>query len=391
MKKMFTLIASCFLLSGSLMSQTIGMVGLFTEWGTNPDIVMTTLDNENYSATAIPFAVTGGMKFRQDSDWAVNWGGADFPMGVAVSGGSDIPVPAGTYDVTFNIVTGDYNFTAAATGYSVVNLVGGFAPAATSLELATADGINYFRDNVPVVGNNVNIEVVGGSTYGGSGLVGMAVANASAIPVADGYYNVIFNKNTLAYAFSQVSVGLIGTAIPPYDWSVDVDMVSTDGGVTFKLDNYAVLDGVMKFRANDGWGTNWGEYIDDGIEVDTVFAGGNDIAVTAGTYDITFNRYTGIFCVSPTACVIAEGFPAGLGLNEMETAINSTVSPNPTDGILTINMEGEILSTEIFDMAGKVIFTSKSKELNVSNLEVGTYIYKISTEKGNSFGKFVKK
>jgi hypothetical protein len=54
-------------------------------------------------------------------------------------------------------------------------------------------------------------------------------------------------------------------------------------------------------------------------------------------------------------------------------------------------MEGEIVSTEIFDMAGKVIFTSKSKELNVSNLEVGTYIYKISTVKGNSFGKFVKK
>ena len=43
--------------------------------------------------------------------WDINWGNAsDFPYGQGVQGGSDLPVSAGTYDVYFNDLTGQYLF-----------------------------------------------------------------------------------------------------------------------------------------------------------------------------------------------------------------------------------------------------------------------------------------
>ena len=41
----------------------------------------------------------GEIKFRQDNDWAVNFGGAD---GTLVDGGDNFVVTAGLYRVMFN-------------------------------------------------------------------------------------------------------------------------------------------------------------------------------------------------------------------------------------------------------------------------------------------------
>lgn len=75
--------------------------------------------------------VDGEMKFRADQAWAVNWGSsvseaglgrdgdawsytgdisAAFPRGVAQLNGSNIPVRAGRYEVTFNTETLEYSF-----------------------------------------------------------------------------------------------------------------------------------------------------------------------------------------------------------------------------------------------------------------------------------------
>jgi hypothetical protein len=76
----------------------------------------------------------GQLKFRADHSFASNWGaptsrenlaqpmgfdfGGDpstvFPAGVATFGGLNIPVEAGTYDVTFNSQTFEYSFAEAA-------------------------------------------------------------------------------------------------------------------------------------------------------------------------------------------------------------------------------------------------------------------------------------
>lgn len=78
----------------------------------NPtDIIMNSTDGDVYSLNNQ--ALTDGeLKFRQNLDWSVNWGGTDFPSGSAVLNSSDnIPVTAGTYDISFFRDNQSYTFT----------------------------------------------------------------------------------------------------------------------------------------------------------------------------------------------------------------------------------------------------------------------------------------
>jgi len=55
-------------------------------------------------------ASDGGIKFRADTSWTINWGAEDFPAGTGALGGANIQPVAGTYEVTFNASTGEYLF-----------------------------------------------------------------------------------------------------------------------------------------------------------------------------------------------------------------------------------------------------------------------------------------
>lgn len=76
------------------------------------------------------------------------------------------------------------------------------------------------------------------------------------------------------------SYGVIGSAVAPYDWSVDVDLTWDDKKLAFVITGLELKDGEIKFRANDDWGVNVGGSFDDLVD------NGSNIAVTAGTYDI---------------------------------------------------------------------------------------------------------
>lgn len=382
MKRIFTLLT---VLSFSTLTfaQSIGMIGDFSNWST--DEVMTTSDNVIYTTTGFTFTVTGGVKFRQDADWAINWGDAAFPSGTGTQGGANIPVPAGTYDVTFNITTGEYSFTAVSTGFDEIGFTGGFNGYQAVVPMATLDGIDYLYTDKFFGEPNVNFQRTAPTTatWGGSAFPsGTAAENASDIPLTVGYYNVAFNKNTLAYNFQQVPVGLIGSAIPPFDWSVDVPMESTDGGITHYLYNFTIGDGVAKFRANGGWAMNWGGPAD--FPADTAFVNGPDIAVAAGTYDtISFNRYTGQFnfggSVSP-----------GLGINELEK-INASAFPVPAEDIITFVADADDFEVVITDLTGKVVMKTASNTVNISTLNAGTYLYKLTSGNRTGSGKLIKK
>ncbi len=382
MKKLFTLFLS--LSIGSLtFAQSIGMIGDFSNWST--DEVMNTSDNETYTISAYTFTVTGGVKFRQDGAWDINWGDAAFPSGTGTQGGSNIPVPAGAYDVTFNITTGEYSFTAVSTGFDEIGFTGGFNAYASVVPMATLDGVDYIYTDKFFGSPNVKFQrtTPTATTWGGSAFPsGTAAENGSDIPLTVGYYNVSFNKNTLAYNFQQVPVGLIGTAIPPFDWSVDVPMESTDGGITHYLYNYTISDGVAKFRANSGWAMNWGGPAD--FPADTAFINGPDIAVAAGTYDtISFNRFTGQFnfggSVSP-----------GLGINNLEE-LNSFAYPVPADDIITFVADAKDFEVIITDLTGKVLMKTTSKTVNISTFAAGTYLYQLKSGNKVGSGKLIKK
>jgi starch-binding outer membrane protein SusE/F len=50
------------------------------------------------------------IKFRENSDWAYNWGGTVFPEGIAVLNGPVLSVPYGNYDLTFDCNSLFYSF-----------------------------------------------------------------------------------------------------------------------------------------------------------------------------------------------------------------------------------------------------------------------------------------
>lgn len=390
MKKLFTLI-SAIAFSTLTFAQTMGIVGQFTNWGTDPDIVMTSSDGVLWEATGVVVSVNGGIKFRLDSDWANNWGwdqvSAGFPNGIAVSGGfgNDIPGVAGTYDVSFNTSTLEYSFVEAATGFDAIGFTGGFNSYAAVESMSTLDGADYFKTDFFFVAPNVKFQrsTPTATNWGGTAFPsGTASENGNDIPLTVGYYNVAFNKNTLAYNFQQVPVGLIGSAIPPFDWSVDVPMESTDGGITHYLYNYTIGDGVAKFRANGGWAVNWGGPAD--FPADTAFINGPDIAVAAGTYDtISFNRYTGQFSFGGSV-------EPGLGIKDLEK-LNASAYPVPAEDIITFVADAKDFEVTITDLTGKVMMKTSSNTVNISTFATGTYLYQLKSGNKVGSGKLIKK
>jgi len=79
--------------------------------------------------------------------------------------------------------------------------------------------------------------------------------------------------------------GIIGSAVPPFDWSADVDMFYNGQRKMWEI-TADFNAGEFKFRANDGWSVNYGDNGADG----SLDAGGANIALpSAGNYTIRFD------------------------------------------------------------------------------------------------------
>ncbi|GAB4329389.1 MAG: hypothetical protein OHK0038_03390 [Flammeovirgaceae bacterium] len=96
--------------------ETIGFIGSavpVTGWDSDVDMHNPTLIEVRKWVLTIDL-IPGACKFRANDGWAINWGGRDFPSGVAEFGGigNDIPIPeAGKYKIEFNDETLQYRFT----------------------------------------------------------------------------------------------------------------------------------------------------------------------------------------------------------------------------------------------------------------------------------------
>ena len=98
------------LIDRGIQEHSIGIIGTAVN-GWYEDVDMATSDGENYNLSNFPLE-EGELKFRQDNDWIVNWGGYAFPTGIGWQNGPNIPVLKGTYDITFNRLSGEYDFMA---------------------------------------------------------------------------------------------------------------------------------------------------------------------------------------------------------------------------------------------------------------------------------------
>ena len=97
------------------------------------------------------------------------------------------------------------------------------------------------------------------------------------------YYSLTLDKSApkVIKNFSFNSIGVIGDATPT-GWDADTDMQFNPEKQRFYAD-LSLVDGTIKFRANDAWDLNWGGA--DGVLV----VNGDNIAVTAGNYRIYVN------------------------------------------------------------------------------------------------------
>lgn len=93
----------------------ISMPGEYQGWDPTQNLMnpfMATDTNHDWLLKNLEIDSDTELKFAADGAWTVNWGGAEFPYGLGVQDGSNIPVLAGKYDVYFNDILGTYTFVA---------------------------------------------------------------------------------------------------------------------------------------------------------------------------------------------------------------------------------------------------------------------------------------
>lgn len=304
-KKLLTAFTFLFV-ANFMIAQSIGIIGSATPNGWDSDTDMTQ-DMVNTDLWTINIdLITGEAKFRQDDDWAVNWGAADFPTGVGEQDGANIPVPGGNYDVTFNSATGEYSFTYTGTTFASIGVIGDATPNGWDSDT------NMIQD--PISGQvwTLELELVAGGvkfradddwTDNWGSLdwpAGVGTPGGDNIPAMAGNYLITFNTATGEYSFETLiaeynTIGLIGDATPG-GWADDTDLTKNPNNSSLWSGNITLTDGEAKFRAEDDWAVNWGGAdFPAGIgEQD-----GPNIPVVAGEYNVNFNSHTGEYSFDP--------------------------------------------------------------------------------------------
>lgn len=359
-------------------TQTISLIGSCTpenSWAADYD--MATTDNityrlYNFTLTAATDPATTGVKFRQNHDWAVNWGSANFPMGTGTQGGANIMTQAGTYDITFNRTNGTYTF--IPSGFTSVGIWG---PAVDSqngfggpdVDMVTTDGIIYTLPSFYFSSGTAYFRYNDDSftTFGSVSFpTGTAVEHGPSIQVTGGEWFVTYNKNTGAYSFTYPSVGILGSALP-VGWGSDVDLF-TANGFNYNISGLVLTDGLVKFRQDNSWDKNWGAAA---FPQGQGTQNGPEIPVTAGTYYVDFVRTSGSYVFSNDLS------------NPENSLLKLKIYPNPSSTIWNLSHTTTIDSIELFDIAGKVIqhFSPNAAQfrLDGSALPSGVYFVKIKS------------
>ncbi len=91
----------------------MGMPGGYQGWspeGTLMDAMSTVVENHDWVMKNAVYESDTELKFAANGSWDVNWGNVAFPLGIGTQGGDNIKVVAGTYDVIFNDILGEYYF-----------------------------------------------------------------------------------------------------------------------------------------------------------------------------------------------------------------------------------------------------------------------------------------
>lgn len=144
--------------------------------------------------------------------------------------------------------------------------------------------------------------------YGDNGADGTLEKDGANIAVTAGTYSITFDQNNLSYTIEKLSWGIVGSGAPNGWDGPDLDFFYDPA-----TDQWRALaklaDGEIKIRKNNDWGLNYGDNGADG----TLEKDGANIAVTAGTYLVTFNQRELTFIIEPISIpgIVGSAAPNG--------------------------------------------------------------------------------
>ena len=180
----------------------VGNAGPFGDWPGDDDSRDTYLNkNPNdanhwtlASVTLKDTPVDGGIKFRAEAAWAINWGSAAFPVGVGTQNGANIQCTAGTYKIDFRSDTGDYAFAEPSSTYDllssdVIKIFPNPAKDVLNVEINTG----ALRGNVTATLFNINGEQIKSQIFQVNGIAKMNVSDV----IAGNYVLRISNDKNL--------------------------------------------------------------------------------------------------------------------------------------------------------------------------------------------------
>lgn len=228
----------------------------------------------------------GHIKIRSNNSWTLNYGDNGLDGGLD-EGGSDIPVTAGTYKITFNLSTLKYTIEAYSWGLVGNATTNGWD--GPDMRMTYDPFSDTWKAIVSLKAGEMKFRFKNdwGLNYGDNGADGTLEAGGANIAVTAGNYLVVFDLKNLAYTITPINIwGVVGSAAPN-GWDgpnvrFTLDFSKDDVWV---INRIALTAGEIKFRTNDSWDVNYG---DNGLN-GTLETGGANIPVAAGNYKIVLD------------------------------------------------------------------------------------------------------
>jgi hypothetical protein len=272
------------------LSTTWGVVGsAANNWGATPDLPFFKTDVDGVLAAYVTLT-DGEMKFRENNDWANNYGSDSSTGGNLVAGGGNLTVSAGAYKIVLDL----NNLTYTIENFSI-GIVGGAYNnwgATPDFMLEYDQYSNVFRGIVNLIDGEMKFRMNNdwGTNWGDDGTDGTLDAGGANIQVTEGIYIATVNLNDLTYTLEEIDYvwGLVGGAYNNWGATPDAQF-KRDWSKPFNevwiLEDVTLIDGEYKFRANNDWGTNYGDDGADGV----LELNGANLNTTAGTYTYTLD------------------------------------------------------------------------------------------------------
>jgi len=267
-----------------------GVVGSATPngWGDGPDTPFYKTDESGVYVAYITMT-DGEWKIRKDNDWTINYGSNDNDGNLQQDGGN-IPVTAGMYKIIFDESALTYSIEPFTWGLVGSATPGGWGDPGPDTPLVYDACSDTWKAIIEMIDGEWKIRQNNdwAVNFGDTGLNGTLDEGGDNIPVSAGTYLVTVSFTDLTYTIETIDLyGVVGSGYN--DWGAEGPdfpfMPDYCNEGIYNAYGVPLVDGEIKFRVNNDWGVNYGDTGLDGI----LEEGGDNIPVTAGTYDIVLD------------------------------------------------------------------------------------------------------